>query len=240
MQKFDGFKPGKVRQVKVPTSFFSDLLPLVDDLAELKVLLFAMWALQQKEGEHRYLRYGDFVENPTLLASLETATTNDDVEATLDDALDQAVKRGALLRVEITLAEGLEAFYFINSPVGRTAADELKAGHWQPGDAQNSVEILPERPNIYQLYEANIGVLTPMVAEELKSAEADFPATWLEEAIRLAVQHNKRGWKYIRAILDRWDREGKDRGLTGGPAQPEGQKYVSGKYATYIDNTPDR
>ena len=239
MQKFDGFKHGKVRQVKVPAPFFSDLLPLVDDLAELKVLLFSMWAMQQKEGDFRYLRYGDFVENSTLLAGLEPVTTKDDVEATLDAALDRAVERGALLRVEITLAGEIEAFYFMNSPTGRAAADNLKAGLWRPGDADNPVEILPERPNIFTLYEANIGSLTPIIAEELKAAEAEFPAFWLEDAVRLAVEHNKRGWKYIRAILDRWEREGKDRGLTGGSAQPDGQKYVSGKYAAYIDNRPD-
>jgi DnaD/phage-associated family protein len=239
MQKFDGFKPGKVRQVKVPAPFFSDLLPLVDDLAELKVVLFSMWAMQQKEGDLRYLRYADFVESPTLMAGLEPLATNDDVEATLDAALDRAVERGALLRVEIAPLGDLEAFYFMNTPVGRAAAEDLQAGNWRPGDADNPVEILPERPNIYHLYEANIGTLTPIIADELKTAEAEFPAFWLEEAVRLAVQHNKRGWKYIRAILDRWDKEGKDRGLTGGSAQPDGQKYVSGKYAAFIDNRPD-
>jgi DnaD/phage-associated family protein len=239
MQKFDGFKHGKVRQVKVPAPFFSELLPLVDDLAELKVLLFAMWAMQQKEGDYRYLRYGDFVENSSLLAGLEPIKTNDDVEATLDAALDRAVEREALLRVEIPLAGEIEAFYFMNTPTGRTAADNLKAGLWRPGDADNPVEILPERPNIFTLYEANIGSLTPMIAEELKAAEAEFPAFWLEDAVRLAVQHNTRRWKYIRAILDGWEKEGKDRGLTGKSNQSDGKRYISGKYAAFINNNPD-
>ena len=69
------------------------------------------------------------------------------------------------------------------------------------------VELLPERPNLFRLYEANVGTITPMLAEELKDAEASFPHAWLEEAIQLAVEHNVRNWRYIRAILERWVRK---------------------------------
>ena len=43
-----------------------------------------------------------------------------------------------------------------------------------------------------------------MIAEELKDSETEFPGFWLQEAVQLAVEHNKRNWRYIRAILDRW------------------------------------
>jgi DNA replication protein len=239
MQKFDGFKAGKYRHIKVPAPFFSDLLPLIDDLAELKVTLFCLWALPQKDGNFRYLRDRDFLHNATLMESLRLAGSEAEPADTLHHALERAVERGTLLQVEVTLDSGAETLYFMNSAAGRRAAESVQGGKWQPGDAHNPVEILPERPNIYQLYEANIGSITPMIAEELKDAEAEFPAFWLEEAVRLAVEHNKRSWRYIRAILDRWDREGRDRGLAGRLAQPDGQKYISGKYATFINNAPD-
>ena len=57
-----------------------------------------------------------------------------------------------------------------------------------------------------------------------------------EEALRLAVQHNKRNWRYVRAILDRWDREGRDRGLVGRAARGDGRRFVSGRYAGFIDS----
>jgi len=66
-----------------------------------------------------------------------------------------------------------------------------------------------ERPNIYTLYEQNIGLLLPLVAEELREAEQEYPREWIEAAFREAVQQNKRKWSYIRAILRRWASDGK-------------------------------
>ena len=57
------------------------------------------------------------------------------------------------------------------------------------------------RPNIYTLYEENIGPLTALIAEELREAEETYPADWIEEAFREAVRMNKRNWKYVHAIL---------------------------------------
>jgi DnaD/phage-associated family protein len=66
-----------------------------------------------------------------------------------------------------------------------------------------------ERPNIFTLYEQNIGLLLPLVAEELREAGERYPADWLEAAFREAVQQNRRSWAYIRAILKRWEADGK-------------------------------
>lgn len=66
-----------------------------------------------------------------------------------------------------------------------------------------------ERPNIFVLYEQNIGLLTPLIAEELKDAARQYPMEWVEAAFREAVHHNKRKWSYIRAILRRWETEGR-------------------------------
>jgi len=67
-----------------------------------------------------------------------------------------------------------------------------------------------EQPrDIYSLYERNIGMLTPILAEELQEAEHRYPPEWIQDAFREAVRANVRNWKYINGILKRWDREGK-------------------------------
>jgi DnaD/phage-associated family protein len=66
------------------------------------------------------------------------------------------------------------------------------------------------RPNIFRLYENNIGPLTPMIAEILQDAENTYPPAWIEEAIRIAVENNKRNWRYVEAILRRWQEGGRD------------------------------
>ena len=61
-----------------------------------------------------------------------------------------------------------------------------------------------DRPNVFKLYEENIGPLTPMIADALKDAETIYSIEWIAEAIELAVKNNKRNWKYSEAILKRW------------------------------------
>jgi DnaD/phage-associated family protein len=76
-------------------------------------------------------------------------------------------------------------------------------------DTQQHIQVQIDRPNIFVLYEQNIGLLSPLLADELKDAADQYPPEWIEEAFREAVQHNKRKWSYIRAILRRWETEGR-------------------------------
>ena len=46
MKGFPGFPDGKLKLTQIPNLFFSDLLPIIDDLGELKVKLYAFWALE--------------------------------------------------------------------------------------------------------------------------------------------------------------------------------------------------
>ena len=59
LARLPGFPEGKLRVTPVPNLFFSDLLPAIDHLGELKVTLYAFWALANKEGTFRYLRRDD-------------------------------------------------------------------------------------------------------------------------------------------------------------------------------------
>src|SRR5579872_6957231 len=89
-------------------------------------------------------------------------------------------------------------------PAGRVGA---LRGYELP--AQGHVQVQIERPNIFILYEQNIGLLSPLIADELRDAADSYPAEWIETAFREAVLHNKRKWTYIRAILRRWETEGR-------------------------------
>ncbi|MEO1166196.1 MAG: DnaD domain protein, partial [Chloroflexota bacterium] len=48
-----------------------------------------------------------------------------------------------------------------------------------------------------------------IIADHLKEAEDDFSYEWIVDAITLAIENNARSWRYIRAILDRWQQEGR-------------------------------
>ena len=57
-------------------------------------------------------------------------------------------------------------------------------------------------------YEKNIGSLSKIVAEELMSYAEDMSEELINEAIHIASRNNKRSWSYVKAILDRWIRNG--------------------------------
>ncbi len=228
--KFDGFAPGKTHLIRLPAAFFTDLLPAIDDPDELKLTLYCFWALEQRDGTYRYLRRADFESSEMPFDDPERVAL----------ALARAIRRETLLVVTAETVNGLETLYFLNTPNGRAAVRLIAAGRWRPGDADHPVEVLPERPNIFQLYEENIGVLTPLIADELRDAAQTYPAAWLEEAVHIAVTRNARNWRYVRAILERWEKEGKDdgpgNGIAGADSEESRRRYVSGKYADIIES----
>jgi len=209
MGKFKGFQQGKVRLIPIPEPFFRELLPQIDHLGELQVTLYAFWRLDRKEGTFRYLRRADFSADEILMRAL--GQHHGEAEKALEAALQRAVERGALLEAALPLQGKEESLYFINTPRGRAAIQALQRGEWRPSaEAAQPVEILESPPNIYRLYEEHIGPLSPMIADALREAEAEYPPSWIEDAMRIAVENNARNWRYIQAILKRWHEKGRD------------------------------
>lgn len=206
---FKGFPAGKTRLVPVPGPFFSQLLPEIDHLGELKVSLYVFWRFDRMESSFRYLERAQFLEDTAFMAGLGADSA--EAERALDEALARCVQRGSLLEASVELAGVVEKFYFLNSPKGRAAVEAIGRGDWRPsGDPQVPLSFSLDHPNIFRLYEENIGPLTPMIAEALSEAEDTYPDAWVEEAFRIAVENNKRSWRYIEAILRRWQEEGRD------------------------------
>ena len=218
--KFAGFPEGRTRVTPIPEAFFRELLPTIQDPGELRVTLIAFDLLSRKEAGFRYLRRQDFFGHP--------AWGDGETEA-LDRALGQAVEHGILLDAEVELDRGPEALFFLNTPRGRAAAQGVRAGDWTPsGDPAAPVELPGERPNIFQLYEDNLGPLTPILADELREAEQTYPAGWIEDAVRIAVDNNARKWSYVRAILENWRVRGKDDREDRGDSEKARRRYLKG------------
>lgn len=231
--KFSGFPPGKTHMIKVPSQFFSELLGAIDDLAEMKVTLYCFWALQQQEGQYRYVQLGEALNDAQFMQGFDPDPAR--AAAQVRQGFARAVARGTLLHITLDTAAGSSDLYFMNTAQGRNAVRAIEAGDFVPGDRETPIALVVERPNIFALYEQNIGPLTPLIGDQLRDAEGEYPAAWIEEAIQLAVEHNKRNWKYIAAILKRWQTEGKDRGQSKRPTQADRYRYIEGEYSDYIE-----
>jgi DNA replication protein len=226
MKGFSGF-PRKTKFTPIPNLFFSSVLPQIDDLAELKVTLHIFWAVYQKRGYPRFVTYRELLGNPVLTKGLESDGSPSQL---LQRSLDQAVSRGTLLRLAVERDGGdADDLYFVNTEADKRAVARIESGELNLGGLVKREPCLAsqERPNIFTLYEQNIGMLSPIIVEELKEAEKLYPASWIEDAFREAVDLNKRSWRYISTILQRWAAEGKDDGehRRHSKAEPDLEEY---------------
>ena len=243
MKGFAGFPAGKQPNVPVPDLFFTELLPDLDHLAELKLTLHIFWLLARssgKKGSRPCVSYEELAADHRLLDGLGSPGLSG--EESLRDALERAVARGTLLRV--TQAPGPVApasaggtdWYFANTEKGRQGVNDLLAGKWTPGEPGKPLLLQSHRPNIFVLYEQNIGPLTPLLAEQLQDAEKDYPAPWIEDAFKEAAELNKRSWRYVQRILERWASEGrKDETVRRGGGRKR-RRSIEGEYADYIEH----
>jgi DNA replication protein len=232
MEEFRGFPAGQLNYTSLPDLFFSELLPTIGDLSELKVLLLCFWRIQRQRGAVRFVTRNSLVSEPSLRRSM--ALDGCSLEQELDRVLAQSVSRGTLLAVTVAHDGALETFYFLNTEEGRRAVARVQRGDTELKAVRAKEAGTPSetRPNIFLLYEQTIGLLQPMIADELRDAEGAYPAEWIEEAFLIAAERNARNWRYIRAILERWAGEGKDDGRSG----KDRRRYIRGPYADYIEH----
>ena len=272
MKPFIGVSTDKQKTVRVPDSFFTDILPQITSMLEMKVTLYLFWRLARtgsspNGSSPRMLSLSEMADSGDLRTALSLSKGPRSFEEALREGLELCVSRGTLLQLLVkreytdnnisdiedhVLDEEGERWYVLNTKESRMWVAALANGeidvsttpfvaeHDQEPDAQHNtpnsrhpLRVIIERPGIYALYEQNIGLLTPILAEQLQDAERRYPVEWIELAFGEAVSNNKRSWRYIERILERWAAEGKQSGKTRGPdgRSIDPDKYTKGKYA---------
>jgi DNA replication protein len=206
---FPGFPEDITNQIRIPEQFFNQVLFHVENLPELKLTLYIFWRLERMEGPFHYVRFTDLLKDKQLVGSIVKDPGK--AHSSIKTALNRAVRHGTILQADISTNYGQDTIICLNSPKGRAAVAAIQRGEWRATDSLiQPIELYPEHPNIFQLYEANIGPLTPLIADALRDAEKTYQADWIEDAFRIAVERNKRNWHYIEAILHRWQEGGRD------------------------------
>jgi len=242
----DGFPDG-ARTIPVPDLFFSRDLSAIDDPLALRALLWLLWRVARRaNGALPAIRRADALADETLLSAaavLGRGASTAERQAGIGNALDGLVATGRLLAVPGGGDPG-DAWLLVNDRTGRAARAELMAGRAQlpvlapaAPARQDGAASEPALAEVVALYEANIGLVTPMLAEELAESAATYPLAWVAEAIREAVKNNARRWSYAKAILERWAREGRpevedegDRRGAGGARRRDSE----GPYAEWV------
>jgi DnaD/phage-associated family protein len=217
MNKFKGFTDSETF-TQLPDKFFHQLLKEIDDPAELKVTLYFLWRVEHMDSPFRALSKMDFNVK-------ELGLSVDEIKL----GLEKAVKRGSLLKVQ----REAKVYFLLNSPRGRAGVQAIESGKWNPQVGTSAPPT--ERPNVFRLYEENIGPLTPLIADALKDAEELYSDEWIADVIEIAVKNNKRNWKYCEAILKRWKEEGTHGQKDQRDARQGSERYTKSEFAEYLD-----
>lgn len=90
---------------------------------------------------------------------------------------------------------------------------QADGGDRDSGDRDSGVSLTPEQLNhqnlvvvvsageVFKIYEREMGVITPMIADAIEDACKVYSPEWVTEAMGIAVKANKRNWKYVEGIL---------------------------------------
>jgi DNA replication protein len=228
------------QHITVPLWFLRDVAPRIRDLAELQVML-SCFRLQADPVEWSTpVSEFDLLDDEALRASLRRDGAVQPPDAQIRRGIELAVTRASLLQLDAGEPDAEpERWYLIASEPNRVRIEQYRSGKIQlparSSSSDRSATVEPARPGIFRLYEQNIGLVTPIIADRLVEAMELYPRLWIEEAIEAAVSYNRRNWRYIQRILETWATEGRSnetnrRHQTSTPdLDPE--KHISGEYA---------
>ncbi|MDE2966258.1 MAG: DnaD domain protein [Chloroflexota bacterium] len=205
---FDGF-PSGAPMTPLPQALLRDLAPAMSDPAELIVTLYAIEALARVRRFPRRLKCHDLRELRPMIEALANMCAPRDVDEAFDAGLQAAIGRGALL-IGRSVEDGRWVEWLaLNDGDGRRALD---AASMPPASAPvyGRESVYSTAPEIWQ---SAFGTPMPAIlTEELKSAEARYGSDWLHDAFSEAAANGARSWRYVQAILERWETEGRDGG----------------------------
>ena len=203
---FKGF-PRSVRYLPVPAPMFGPLLEQIKDASGFIITLRIIWMLQQKKGRLRYVSSEEVFGDKILANALGS-------KEAIQNSINMVVKGGILLQIR---RENASDAFMLNSESDREIASDIGSIYESNDQPADPWEIENNPPEIYSLYEQNIGILTPIMSEKLTEAEGKYPAGWIKEAVEIAVEQNRRSWAYVSRILERWEMEGRDESGDGKP-----------------------
>ncbi len=222
---FQGFSTDRL--VSLPPELFTEVLPTITLPSEIKVTLHVFYRLSQKRGTPRRISWDELFVDPELIQGMRSISRLRSPADLLDEGLHAAVQRTTLLHLTLPGDGRTINWYLVHTATNRQWVAQMT----QANTAIAPNEVLPaSRPTLLTLYEQNIGLVTPLLVEELREVEERYPYTWVEDAIREAVRANIRSWRYIRKVLERWAAHGRHDAQAQSERPIDVEKYFQGPY----------
>lgn len=212
----------------IPASVLLSLLRDTWNPIEIKVVL----AVAALGGLEIPVRQSDVLGEPEIVAGSRSDGSSRSPAERIAVAIEAASARGSL----IALRDADDQTWFLLG----TAANQRRVRNGRMAVEDNDLDIPIQlelsRPNVFGLYEQNIGLVTPLVADRLADAIDQYPESWIEDAIGEAVAYNRRSWRYIERILMNWSTEGRTDATHQRHPERDGasKESLRDKYARYL------
>lgn len=213
---FGGFLVATDPTVGVPRAFFIDVAPQITEITELQATLAVFRLAAEAGGLEEPVAHEAILHDRALRSALKVTGSPREPDRRIVTGLDLAVGRGSLLAFAAETETASRLWYYVNTPVNQALVAAMARGAvappavvWPDGTVP---AVVPERPNVFRLYEQNIGLLTPLIADHLVDALERYPQEWIEDAVAEAVAYNRRSWRYIQRILEQWATQGRGTG----------------------------
>lgn len=234
--------PVDAGRIPIPAAALGPWLAEIEDLDELKVTFRALALIAEgvsRRGAPPSVTVDDLLDDRFLAQGCGGESIRRGLAA--------ALERGTLVATH----DRGEVCIFLNDDAGQRHLERAALRPLSPADVLNgltesaSIQQMPKtqpcsgRANIFSLYEKHIDpAYRHSIAEQLKAAEEDYPLSWIEDAIEMALERNATSWNYVHAILRGWLREGRYAGSMGTASRQREQHHEHGKLGHNI--APDR
>jgi DNA replication protein len=249
---FDGFPRPQQNYSKLPHVLI-DCLPMIDSMAELKVLLylirhtwgFSEYAKPKRITTDEFMRgrkrkngtridAGTGMANKSVISGLQSAVEHGFVLVEIDDSdLARIEKRYSLNMSGVkdlhTGQENLHSDYVkvTQRSEKETIERNSKTKEEEAAALETNVSTLKE------LHEQNIGMVTPLLMNMLRNAALTYPVEWFQPAFEITVKSARhRSWAFVEAVLEGWRKNGYG-------WKPERQVRATGKPSPSIPPADD-
>ena len=137
-----------------PIEILTKVLKKIENIETIKFLIFTLYRFQAENLKIQFFTKSQIESSNSLSEILA------DIKK-LDIILKELVDLGVFISIETNYKNKKEQLYLLNNARNRAAIRAIETGEWLPKSNVEEITFV-DRPNIYQLYEDNIGALTPM------------------------------------------------------------------------------
>ncbi len=192
----------------VPNSFFNKFIPGVEHVEDILTLLWCAYLMQDKAAAKKRPFFS--MEDIWLADGVEHSYTKIGItKENFFKSLERCAEQGSLSKVTVNQKNHKETVFFLSYPGSLEEIEDLGNVHlglnipFDIEDAESSVIT-----NLFELYEENFGVVSPIVAENLIEISRNHDFELIKQAFQEAALHGVGNWRYIERILENQEKEG--------------------------------